>query len=106
MSQTVLARKSATPAPVVVTKNLATTFERGAATHLDRAKLAKLGYGEAALDTLEAGVPISYGETDTPPDHSIQEYPDGRRYLVKTDWLAAEKVWRVETVKRLGDAPR
>ena len=50
MPQTDPAELVKQPGNIMMVKNLATTFKRGATVHLDRAKLAKLGYGEAALD--------------------------------------------------------
>jgi hypothetical protein len=38
--------------------------------------------GAAARMHLAAGRPITYCEADTPADHVIREYPDGRRELV------------------------
>lgn len=41
------------------------------------------GDGSAAEATLAAGIPIYYGEADTPEGLLIKEYPDGRRELVR-----------------------
>jgi hypothetical protein len=38
--------------------------------------------GEAAKETLEAGIPIYYIEDDIPKDLLIKHYPTGRRELV------------------------
>ena len=43
---------------VIVTPNMVSITTRDAPVRLNRAKLSKLGYGAAALDTLEAGVAI------------------------------------------------
>ncbi|MCO5066891.1 MAG: hypothetical protein M9924_21215 [Rhizobiaceae bacterium] len=91
---------------VTVTPNMASLATPGAPIRLNRAMLSKLGYGAAALDTLEAGVAITYSEDDTPALHTIREFPDGARYLQHVTWLGDRRAWKVETIKRLPDAAR
>lgn len=40
-------------------------------------------FGDAARDTLAAGIPIYYRADDTPTELLIKEYPDGHRELVR-----------------------
>ena len=106
MSHAELKNKASVPKQVEVTKDLVTTLDRLKPVKLNRVKLTANGYGQAALDRLEAGFPISYGDANTPADHIVREFPDGKRCLLKIGWLANKKAWRVETVKPLPDALR
>jgi len=39
--------------------------------------------GEAAKELLRKGIPIYYGEQDTPENCLIKEYPSGKKELIK-----------------------
>lgn len=73
---------------------------------LDRLLLRDLGYSDAALDTLEAEIVITYSDDDTPDGHSIWEYPNGYRKLQKVELFGEDHRVRVTTVKTLGKARR
>jgi hypothetical protein len=75
-------------------------------TPVNRERLRQLGYGEAAIHTLESGVAISYVERGTPADCTIVELPDGTRFLERGTWLSDEQAWRMERVANLPPAPR
>ena len=61
---------------------------------------------EAAVAGLESGSWITYDDyTLTGSDCGIIEFPDGRRYSTRLQFLGAEKV-AVEIIERLSDAIR
>ncbi|WP_448953959.1 hypothetical protein [Labrys neptuniae] len=72
--------------------------ESGWEEALDHALRRLSGDDSAARAHLAAGRPIFYAESDTPPDLTIREWPNGRRELVR---LLAEGHY--EIVKVLGD---
>ena len=73
---------------------------------IDRKLLGKNGYGEAAMDHLEAGRWITTSDLAlTGPDLGILEFPDGSRYSTDLEFLGGQTV-RVTIVARLPNAIR
>jgi hypothetical protein len=73
---------------------------------INRQLLLANGYGEAAIETLEDGYWITYRDLPlTGPDCDILEFPDGRRYATKLEFLGGETV-SIEIIKRLSNSAR
>ena len=73
---------------------------------IDREKLLRNGYGDAAITGLERGSWITYDDYSVSgPDLGIIEFPDGARYATNLEFLGGEKV-AIEIVRRLPDAIR
>lgn len=73
---------------------------------IDREKLRRNGYGDAAIAGLESGSWITYDDIAlTGSDLGVTEFPDGTRYATDLEHLGGNKV-AVEIVRRLPNAVR